>query len=818
MTQTKVWGMELTTVPAARRALLRLARDLRPTFAHHPDEIWGRLDADLWRATHNRWVVAAAASDAAIAHLIGDPDGRRRLERLVTARDDEGRRSTWFDGLEQRAGFAVAYFSMEYMLSESLPIYSGGLGNVAGDQLKAASDLGVPVTGIGLLYQQGYFQQIIGEDGQQVALHPFNDPGQMPVEPVRDATGGILRMSVKISTDDVVVRAWRATVGRCELILLDTNDYANPGYRRTITSELYGGGIKVRLAQEIVLGIGGAQVLQHLGIDPSVVHLNEGHAALVVLERARQRVAATGCHLGDALEDLRTGTLFTTHTPVAAGFDQFDVSLVERYLGRYATEDLGISPQELVELGRVDGGSFMPSALAVRASGAVNGVSELHGLVSRSIIGGAFPRTPPEEVPVGSVTNGIHMDTWTSPAASELWDSVLPVRFDGRSEPSDVERAVDALEDAAIWAMRRRSRAELCDFVVERSTRELVESPLPDGSAAVLDPEILTIGFARRFATYKRAHLLLRDPERLARLLLNAEQPVQLLVAGKAHPADAAGRLLLQRWVAFARRTDLSGRVAFLTDYDMLVTRELIGGVDVWLNTPLKPHEASGTSGMKALPNGGLNVGVADGWWAEVDHSTVGWVIGEGVDDRTDAEDLYRILEQEVVPLFYERNDADIPSRWLSRVRSSLKLTAQYSADRTVRQYTERYYLPLADAWRPDGDDQHDRRDRVRRIAAGWSSVRIHSVGFDRGDGCDIVSVHVTPGALLVEDLIVELVAIPHEVVPMTPVSGSDPFGGIRYEALLSRGSDADRFTPRVRARVDRTWLNAASHLVAWAG
>jgi starch phosphorylase len=817
----------MTDPTTTRDALDRLALDLRHTFDHSPQEIWGRLDPQMWLDTHSRWAVLNAASDATITELLESSEGAQLIERLM--REDELYQSAekWFDRLDAPEGFNVAYFSMEFMLSEGLPVYSGGLGNVAGDQLKAASDLGVPVTGVGLLYQQGYFRQEIDLDGSQVALRPFNDPGHLPLRPLRGADGSIVRVKVLMANDEVVIRAWEAQVGACRLLLLDSNDPSNSPARRTITSELYGGGDRLRLVQEIVLGIGGWKVLRAIGIAPTVCHLNEGHAAFVVLERAREHCETNGGDFLAALERIRAGTLFTTHTPVSAGFDNFDPQLVHHYLHRYIEEEIGRPAREVLSLGQIDQGPFMPSTLAVRTAGAINGVSRLHGEVSRMIFAPLFHRVPIPEVPVGSITNGIHMATWDNQHSDALWNAVLPKRFDGHTSAAALAEAVDKMTDEALWSMRNASRAELCGFVSQRARRGLIEPDRQWTSAApVLHPEVLTLGFARRFATYKRAHLLLSDPDRLVRLLTDRSRPVQLLVAGKAHPSDHEGQAILRRWIEFVRRPELEGRIVFVTDYDMLVTRHLVSGVDVWMNTPLKPYEASGTSGMKVLPNGGLNVAVADGWWAEVDDPLAGWSVGTGYDDRGDAKDLFRILEDEVIPLFYERDDRDIPTGWLDKVRASMKLCAQYSADRTVREYTERCYLPLAQRLNEalSADEDHDHIHR--QLIAAWPHVKVSAPTVDRADDQDVVRVLVDPGALSHEHLIVELVADPWQLIPMRPVGRNDLHDGQRpvgrnnlgqlYEAVLEPGWTKQSLTPRVRANVDRSVLSRAAMLITW--
>jgi starch phosphorylase len=602
---------------------------------------------------------------------------------------------------------------MEFMLSESLPIYSGGLGNVAGDQLKAYSDLGVPVIGVGLLYQQGYFRQVIDKEGAQEAIYPYNDPGQLPITPLRQENGEWLRLQIVLPGYSVWVRTWQAQVGRVKLYLLDSNDPANFPEDRGITSELYGGGPELRLKQELLLGIGGWRLLEALQIHPEVCHLNEGHAAFAILERARSFMKENGQPFDVALATTRAGNLFTTHTAVVAGFDRFVPSHLEQYLGRYAQEELGISFHDLMALGRKNGGDvgepFNMAYLAIRGSGAVNGVSRLHGEVSRQLFASLFPGWPVDEVPVGYVTNGVHMPSWDSAAADDLWtESCGKDRWLGTA--GCLERGIHSISDVKLWQFRNAASTSLVEYAREQLSRQLAYSGATseaiDGAKHLFDPNALTLGFARRFATYKRPNLLLHDPERLLRLLTNPKRPVQLILAGKAHPADRPGQELILEWTRFIRRPEVRPHVIFLSDYDMLLTEHLVQGVDVWINTPRRPWEACGTSGMKVLVNGGINLSELDGWWAEAYTPEVGWALGDGQNhgddpayDAIEAEALYTLLEQEVTPEFYQRDERGIPTAWVARMKESMaKLTPRFSADRAVREYTEKQYVPAAAA------------------------------------------------------------------------------------------------------------------------
>ncbi|MEO6245023.1 MAG: alpha-glucan family phosphorylase, partial [Opitutaceae bacterium] len=716
-------------------ALTELALDLRWSWNHASDAIWRELDPTLWQLTRHPYTVFKTISRDALKQRLADPAFRARVDDFVQLRRAESTAPAWFQEKHPEASLStIAYFSMEFMLSEALPIYSGGLGNVAGDQLKAASDLGVPVVGVGLLYQQGYFRQVIDQDGAQQALYPYNDPGQMPITPLRRPNGEWLRLEIALPGFSVWLRAWQVQVGRVKLYLLDSNDTANFPAHRGITSELYADGPKLRLKQEMVLGIGGWRLLHALGIRPEVCHLNEGHAAFAVLERARTFMEENGLPFDVALAATRAGNLFTTHTAVAAGFDRFSPGLIEQYLGHYAGHQLGITGHDLLALGRQNphdpAEPFNMAYLAIRGSGAVNGVSRLHGQVSRRLFAPLFPGRPLDEVPIGHVTNGVHMPTWDSAESDELWTTACGKgRWLGGTDR--LEHDIRRVDDARLWQLRNVSRKRVVAYAREHVARDMAvagaATDVIERTQQRLNPDVLTLGFARRFATYKRPNLLLRDPERLLRILTNPQRPVQLILAGKAHPADQAGQALIQEWTRFIRRTDPSPPVIFLADYDMLMAEYLVQGVDVWINTPRRPWEASGTSGMKVLVNGGLNLSELDGWWAEAYAPEVGWALGDGEEhgddsawDAAEAEALYERLEHEVIREFYTRNERGIPVAWVARVRESMaRLTPQFSANRTVCEYTEQHYLPAAAAYRQRAAD----KGQVARNIVNWRHI-----------------------------------------------------------------------------------------------
>jgi starch phosphorylase len=760
-------------------SLAELALDMHWSWNHATDEVWRQLDPALWEMTHNPWVVLQTVARDRLERALAEPAFRDNVASLVEASRQAAAAPTWFRRTHAQAPLtSVAYFSMEFMLSEALPIYSGGLGNVAGDQLKAASDLGVPVVGVGLLYQQGYFRQLIGNSGEQQALFPYNDPGQLPVTPVRQPNGEWLRLEIALPGYAVWLRAWQVKVGRVTLYLLDSNDAANFPAHRGITSELYGGGPELRLKQELLLGIGGWRVLRALGIQPEVCHLNEGHAAFAILERARDFMDETGRPFDVALAVTRAGNLFTTHTAVAAGFDRFSPDLIAHYLGGYAEKRLGIALQELLALGRQNttdaSEQFNMAYLAIRGSGAVNGVSRLHGAVSRRLFLPLFPRWPENEIPIGHVTNGVHVPTWDSAPADELWTEACGKdRWLGTTGP--LEPGIHAVSDARLWHFRTAASTTLVDYARARLALDLTAAGAPleevDAAKQVLDPHALTLGFARRFATYKRPNLLLHDAQRLLHLLSNAQRPVQLIIAGKAHPADQPGQALIQEWVQFIRRSEVRPHVIFLSDYDMLLSERLVQGVDVWINTPRRPWEACGTSGMKVLVNGGINLSELDGWWAEAYTPEVGWALGDGQEhgddpawDAAEADALYDLLEREVIPEFYARDAHGIPTAWVARMRESMaRLTPLFAASRTVRDYTEQHYLQAAETYRARAAKRGALGKQVvewqHALAKEWPALRFGEMKVARNGEQHVFELQVYLHDLDPEAVLVELYA-----------------------------------------------------------
>ena len=823
-------------------SLAELALDMRWSWNHATDQVWRQLEPTLWEMTQNPWVVLQTVSRDKLKRVLADPAFRKNIDDLLRAKRQTAEAPAWFQQHHPQAPLTcVAYFSMEFMLSEALPIYSGGLGNVAGDQLKAASDLGVPVVGVGLLYQQGYFRQVIDKDGAQQALYPYNDPGQLPITPVRQPNGEWLRLEIALPGYSVWLRAWQVQVGRVKLYLLDSNDAANFPAHRGITSELYGGGPELRLAQEMLLGIGGWRLLAALGIKPEVCHLNEGHAAFAVLERARDFMQENAQPFAVALAATRAGNLFTTHTAVAAGFDRFTPALIEHYLGRYAKEKIDISVHDLLALGRQNpddaSESFNMAYLAIRGSGSVNGVSRLHGKVSRHLFAPLFPHWPADDVPIGHVTNGVHMPTWDSAAADDLWTKACGKdRWLGTGK--NLEQDIRRVSDADLWQFRTASSKSLIEYARQRLARHFAaagaSTETVEQAKHLFDPNALTLGFARRFATYKRPNLLLHDPERLLRLLSNPQHPVQLIIAGKAHPADQAGQVLIQQWIQFIRRPEVRAHAIFLSDYDMHLTERLVQGVDVWLNTPRRPWEACGTSGMKVLVNGGLNLSELDGWWAEAYAPDLGWALGDGQEhgsdpgwDAAEAVTLYERLERELIPEFYARDAKGIPTAWVARMRESMaRLTPLFSADRAVREYTEQHYLPAAIALRSrvanKGASGRQMVDWRHSLEQKWGALRFGEVRVETKGQQHIFDVQVYLNDLDPKALQVELYAdavnggspTRQEMKPVRPLAGAT--GGYDYSAAVPAARPAGDYTARVIPHCDGVAVPLESARILW--
>ncbi|RPI04518.1 MAG: alpha-glucan family phosphorylase [Ignavibacteriae bacterium] len=667
--------------------------------------LFNELSPLLWRySNHSAVEVMSDISDEELESRLRDHEFSRRVHHVIEEFDSYmAEPSTWAKSHASALKNPIAYFSAEFGIHESLPIYSGGLGILSGDHTKSASDLGLHFIGIGLFYRRGYFQQHINADGWQEELYPANNPDHLPMELVLQPEGGRLLNSVEIGHSTVYFQTWAVHVGRVMLYLLDTNLPENDQHFQELTATVYGGNIDTRIGQEIVLGIGGARLLQALGITPAVYHMNEGHSAFLVLELLKNELE-TGKSLEEAERAVRSKCVFTTHTPVQAGHDRFNSELLTYALGRF-WNSFGLSHEELMSYGRVHPAEknelFTMTVLAIKMSRAANGVSELHGHVSREMWKELFQDKPVEQVPIGYITNGIHTPGWATAHAHDFWNKRLGIDWtDKLMEPKFWKKIADneLATDEELWALRYSLRRDLVDYARRQKFIQLGGTSL--ASSHILSPDALTIGFARRFATYKRAPLVFRHLEKIIPLFTDPKRPLQIIFAGKAHPHDHEGKRFIQRIIEISHRSELNGKVIFLENYDINVARHLISGADVWLNTPRRPFEASGTSGMKITIHGGVNLSIMDGWWREGYNGNNGWSIGDDhhvndleSQDELDFESLVQILSGSVIPEFYDRDDRGIPHAWIKRIRNAMQtLLSQFSSDRMLGEYVQKYY------------------------------------------------------------------------------------------------------------------------------
>jgi starch phosphorylase len=829
------------STPKKLGVLVEMALDLRWSWNHAADKLWREIDSDLWDNTGNPWLILQMVAKGRLEKLSADSDFLKLVDSLAKEHKEAVKGPGWYQQTYSKKPFSIAYFSMEYGLSEALPIYSGGLGILAGDYLKTASDLGVPVTGVGLLYQQGYFRQVIDSYGDQTEFYPYNEPNQLPIMPVLDQGGEWLRIKLDFPGRCLWLRCWQATVGRVKLYLLDSNDPVNSPPDRGITSELYGGGPEMRLQQEIVLGIGGWRMLEAIGIHPEVCHLNEGHAGLAVIERARTFMVSSHQPFDIALTATRPGNIFTTHTPVEAGFDRFHRELVSRYLVDYADE-LGFGIEGLMGLGRQDPRDpeepLNMAFLATRGSGAVSAVSRLHGEVSRNIFQPLYPRWPNNEVPMIHVTNGVHVPSWDSTSADERWTEACGK---GRwlSTMDNIVEDFSKVTDTSLWELRMKEAGILLSYVRERINRQLesakADTALVSQCGGLLDTDVLTIGFARRFTEYKRPALLLHNPERLEKIINHPQWPVQLVIAGKAHPLDEAGKDLVRMWWQYSIRPEVRGRVVFLSDYDMSLAEQMVQGVDLWVNTPRRPWEACGTSGMKVLVNGGLNLSELDGWWAEAYGDEIGWAIGDGQEhgddptwDAREAEQLYELLEQEIVPSFYNRDASGIPRDWVNRMRASMaKLTPQFSANRMVRQYVDELYAGAAENFNRRTGKQCEEAVKLCRwrdsLMESWHKLRFGSLNIRKENDNYIMMVAVYLDEIDSKAIQVQLYADPegggtepeiHVMNIMGAIEGTA--NGYLYSMSIADSRPPEHYTPRIVPYFDGAILPLEAAMIRW--
>ncbi len=744
------------SLPAPLERLQELARNLQWSWNHATIELFRRLDSDLWESSgHNPVLMLGTIDQAQLEAAATDEGFLAQMEAVVRQFDAYmAGRTTWFSRTHgATAGPIVAYFSAEFGITECLSIFAGGLGVLAGDDLKSASDLGVPMVGVGLLYQQGYFRQYLNDAGWQREAYEKNDFHNLPLYLERRPDGAPLTVQVSYPGRNVTAQVWRAQVGRVSLYLLDANIDDNSPADRDITDDLYGGDLDMRMRQEMMLGIGGYRALATLGLEPIVYHLNEGHAAFAMLERIRWLMQTQGLSFAAAREAASVSLIFTTHTPVPAGNDHFSPEMMDNYFADYI-RDMGLSRRDFLALGRENADNeaewFGMTVLALRLAAHSNAVSALHETVTQKMWQGIWPGVPRDEVPIGLVNNGVHFRSWISMEMNDLYNRYLGPRW--AEEPTDeaVWRRMERVPAEELWRTHERRRDRLVAFVRRRLRQQLEYrgATLTELEAAdeVLDPGALTIGFARRFATYKRATLLLRDPERLKRLLNHPERPIQIIFSGKAHPQDQAGKDLIRQIVSLSHQEGFRRRLVFVEDYDMAVARYMVEGTDVWLNTPRRPLEASGTSGMKAAANGALSLSTLDGWWDEAWRSHdirsqfIGWAIGRGEDyvdpaeqDQLEAEALYELLEEDVVPNFYDRGADGLPRQWIARMKSSIEaLSHSVNSHRMVQEYVEGFYLPAAARYRQliedDGQRAKELADWRERVRQEWPQVRIRTV------------------------------------------------------------------------------------------
>lgn len=710
MTNFKTTISDQVILPARIKRLNELANNLWWVWNPTALRLFNRIDNNLWeRVNHNPIRFLREIPRPMLNQISQDKIYLDVYDKVFEEYDAYiAQKDTWFTKAHPEQKGMIAYFSMEFGLHETLPIYSGGLGVLSGDHLKEASDMGLPLVGVGLLYSEGYFSQHITEDGWQEAINNPIEFDNLPINLVKDPSGKEVRVQVRFPDGVVSARIWELRVGRVPLYLMDTNIPDNDPYIRQLTTRLYWSDINLRIMQEVLLGVGGVRVLRALGLDPTVWHMNEGHAAFLTVERAREMVVTGAATFHEALDKCKSSNVFTTHTPVPAGNDEFPLWLIDKYLSTIWPE-LKISRDEFVDLAKNHqnwGDSFSMPILALRNSEGRNAVSELHGAVSRKMWNFLWPEKGVNDVPIGFVTNGVHTSTWLARRMRVLYETYLGHDWVENVDSPEMWKRIDLIPDHELWEVRNHLKRKLSFYTQERARRRWMQGGYHPvqviASGVLLDPYVLTIGFARRFATYKRASLIMQDFDRLLEIINSPNRPVQIVFAGKAHPADEPGKQLIQEVYRAVKKAENGGRIVFLEDYDMNIARYLVQGVDVWMNTPRRPNEASGTSGMKAAANGALNFSVLDGWWREAYNGENGWSIGpdaelsSSIQDETDVESLYQTLEQEIIPLYYADRDANnTPTKWIQRVKENLRtVSPQFSMRRMLKEYTEKYYLP----------------------------------------------------------------------------------------------------------------------------
>ena len=832
------------SLPQGLEALTDLALDLRWTWSHGTDALWKMLDQESWERTKNPWTLLQNSSSQRLQELADNAQFCKELKRLTKERAAYQADRGWYGEAKANLNIGqLAYFSMEFGLGEALPIYAGGLGILAGDYLKTASDLGLPVVGVGLLYQEGYFRQMIDANGQQLAIYPYNEPSTLPIQPMRTATGEWLHIPLNLPGRQLKLRVWQVSVGRVQLYLLDSNDSLNSPRDRGITNKLYGSDKELRFLQEMVLGIGGWRLLEAIGADISVCHLNEGHAAFVILERTRHCMEQHDLSFDEALWTTRAGNVFTTHTPVAAGFDTFPAQFIDKYFPIFHDflSRTGLSLQQLLALGRKNADDpmevFNMTYLAMRGCARSNGVSRLHGKVSRQLFSSLYPRWPINEVPVSHVTNGVHVPSWDSPWADQLWTETCgKQRWLGSTE--SLHQTIQSIDDSTLWTLRANEREHLIHYARQRLALQLGQAGATpeqvESASQILDPNALTLGFARRFATYKRPNLLLQNKKRLSRLLTDSNKPVQLIIAGKAHPNDAEGQSMIQEWILFINQPGIRSHVVFLEDYDIALAQHLVQGIDVWINTPRRPWEASGTSGMKILANGGLNLSELDGWWAEACTCDVGWSIGDGKEhdadlswDATEAEQLYQRLENEIIPLFYTRDTKGLPRDWLKLIRNSMMtLAPQFSSNRMVREYVEQFYFPAASDYKKrqvkHGQLARQLQNWYHALTLHWHQIHFGNIETQKTDHGWLFQIQVYLGEILPDQIRVELYAEgidnekPQVIECTCKEKMTGAIHGYCYQAEIKSTRPSNDFVPRIIPHHAEAQIPAEANMIVW--
>ena len=840
------------SLPTNLEPLRKLAYNLHWDWNVETKDLFRRLDRDLWDSSNqNPVLMLGTISQERLQEMAEDKGFIAQMNRAAQQLDDYLKNRAWYRkqrGTELQECYA--YFSMEFGLVKALPIYSGGLGVLAGDHLKSASDLGLPLVGVGLLYQEGYFSQYLNADGWQQERYPLNDFYNMPLHPERNPDGSELRIEVDYPGRKVYARIWRVQVGTVPLYLMDTNIEPNSRYDQDITDQLYGGDKTLRMHQEIMLGIGGVKMMKALGLKVTAYHMNEGHAAFMALERIRMLMEEYHLTFVEAEQVVISSSMFTTHTPVPAGFDLFEPDMVMHYLDQYP-KMFGLSQDEFLGLGREDTGDLSAplnmAILAIKMSSFVNGVAALHGVVSRPMFQGLWPGLPQEEVPITSITNGVHARSCVAKSTQELYDRYLGPDWEMTRKEDRLWDRMSSIPDEELWRNHERCRSELVVFAREWLQKTLRERGAAQGeiehAREALDPKVLTIGFARRFATYKRATLFLRDVDRIMRIMRDSNRPVQFVIAGKAHPMDIPGKELIRDIVHFIREHDTMSSMVFLPNYDINVARMMVSGCDVWLNTPRRPREASGTSGMKASMNGLPNLSILDGWWDEADYVRTGWPIGHGefyedtkYQDDVEANALYDLMEKEVVPLFYNRDADGIPRGWTAKMKDSIRLNCPFfNTARMVKDYARRAYFPVSDRFHTMTSDNCAPAKELshwkKQLLAKWYDIKIEAVDISQNQEVKVnqsidVKARINLMGLTPADVQVELyqgsVDVNGDIIGGVPVVmeylGEDPHNASLYTADITyTSSGLQGLSLRVLPKHDNLSSPYEAGVILWA-